>query len=262
MTLKFIILGSGSSLGVPRIDGFFGACNPNIKRNYRSRCSALIKTKNMNIIIDTSPDIKMQLTKNNVTKIDAVLYSHFHADQTHGINDLRGFYLSNKLKIPLYADTFTKKYLASTFNYCFKQENFKERKGYPPIMILKQLKKINYFYGDMSNIKIRSISVKHGNINCMSFIINDKLAYASDVSKIYMRDFKYFKNLEYLVVDCLRYESHPSHFNLDQVLKLVKILKPKKTILTNLGVDIDYKEIKKRIPKNIIPGYDGMTINL
>ena len=111
MTTKFTILGSGSSLGIPRIDGYFGKCNSKIKRNYRSRCSALIKGDNLNILIDTSPDLKSQLLKNKIKNIDKVFYTHMHGDQTHGINDLRSFFISNKIQIKVYADTFTSKYL-------------------------------------------------------------------------------------------------------------------------------------------------------
>ena len=260
--MKFIILGCGSSVGVPRIDGFFGSCDPNEKKNYRSRCSALINTRQKNILIDTSPDLKFQLQKNNIKSINSVLYSHFHADQTHGINDLRGFFLATKKKISVYADTTTKKYLMSSFNYCFSKEKFKERIGYPPILEFKKLHKTIKFKIGKKNLNIKCIPVKHGSIDCMSFIINSKLAYASDVNGIYNKDINFFKNLKYLIIDCLRYDFHPSHFNLNDILSLLKILKPKKTILTNLGVEIDYNEIKKKLPKNVIPAHDGLTINL
>ena len=260
--MKFIILGCGSSVGVPRIDGYFGACNPNEKKNYRSRCSALIKTKQKNILIDTSPDLKFQLKNNNIKSINSVLYSHFHADQTHGINDLRGFFLATKKKISVYADPATKKYLMSSFNYCFSKAKFKERIGYPPILDLKNLKKTIKFKIGNKSLKIQSIPVKHGNIDCMSFIINRKLAYASDINGFYDKDIKFFKNLKYLVIDCLRYDYHPSHFILKDILNLLKILKPKKTILTNLGVEIDYNTIKKELPINVVPAYDGMQIKL
>jgi len=260
--MKFIILGCGSSVGVPRPDGFFGNCNPNNKKNYRTRCSALIKTNDENILIDTSPDLRQQMLSQKIKKIDKVFYSHMHADQTHGINDMRGFFLSNKKKIPVYVDNYTKKYLLTSFGYCFDDENFNERKGYPPILELKKLKSIMEFGNKKNKLKIRSIPVKHGNIDCMSFVINDKLAYASDISEFYSKDFNFFKKLNYLVIDCLRYEPHPSHFNLVNVLNLLNVLKPKKTILTNLGVEIDYNEIKKKLPKNVIPAYDGLSIEL
>ena len=126
--MKFIILGCGSSMGVPRPDGFFGNCDPKNKKNYRTRCSALFQAKKLNILIDTSPDLRSQLISNKINRIDKVLYSHMHADQTHGINDLRIFFLINKKQIPVFADKKTYKYLNSTFKYCFKSTyGFKSR---------------------------------------------------------------------------------------------------------------------------------------
>ena len=118
--MKFIILGCGSSMGVPRPDGFFGNCDPKNKKNYRTRCSALIKTSHENILIDTSPDLRQQLLRHNIKKIDKVLFSHMHGDQTHGINDLRSFYIKTKNQINVYADKYTSKYLKTSFSYIFK----------------------------------------------------------------------------------------------------------------------------------------------
>ncbi len=257
MSLKFIILGCGSSMGVPRLDGYFGKCNPKIKKNYRSRCSAIITSKNSNTLIDTSPDLRDQLLKHKIKNIDRVLYSHFHADQTHGINDLRIFYLKNKRKIPIYTDTFTKRKLLSNFKYCFKNT-----KSYPPIATTKILKKDNVFIDNNVKIKIKSIKVRHGDVECNAFIINSKCAYISDVNKIYNKDLKYFKNLDFFVIDCLRYKRHPSHFNLEEAINLIKFLKPKKAILTNMHSDLDYRTLKNKLPQNIQPAYDGMSFNL
>ena len=259
MTVKFIILGSGSSMGVPRADGYFGNCDPKNKKNIRTRCSALIKSTVENILIDTSPDLRSQLLKNKISKINRVLYSHQHADQTHGINDLRVFYLLNKKEIPIYADTKTSIYLKKTFSYCFKSKpTIPKSLNYPSTLKMNKLKKRHLF----SNILIDSIPLNHGNIDSMCFIINKKCAYASDAKLIYKKDINLFMNLEYLVIDCLRYDEHPSHFNLNEILNLVKIIRPKKTILTNLHIDLDYEQLRKKLPKNIVPGYDGMTINL
>ena len=118
--MKFIILGCGSSMGVPRPDGFFGNCDPKNKKNYRTRCSALIKTKGENILIDTSPDLRQQLLRHKIKKIDKVFYSHMHADQTHGINDLRSFFINSRKQIDIFADKATSKYLTHSFSYCFK----------------------------------------------------------------------------------------------------------------------------------------------
>ena len=254
MSVRFTILGCGSSLGIPRIDGNFGKCDPKNKKNYRTRCSALISSERKNILIDTSPDIKYQLIKNKVKNIDGIFYTHPHADQTHGINELRAFYIKSKKRIPVYGDYQTKRYLHTSFNYCFKGTSH-----YPATLKFKNLKKIHSFYSGKRKILIKSITVKHGLINSKCYLINNKCAYASDISKFYNRDLKKLKNLKYLVIDCLRYKSHPSHFNLDDVIKLVKIIKPKNTILTNLHSDIDYSILKKKLPKNIFPAYDGLS---
>jgi phosphoribosyl 1,2-cyclic phosphate phosphodiesterase len=255
MSIKFTILGSGSSVGVPRIDGFFGNCDPKEIKNHRTRCSAAISIKDKNILIDTSPDLRSQLLKNKIKNVDCVFYTHMHADQTHGINDLRIFYLKKKKLIPIYADSLTSKYLKKSFNYCFK----KNYDGYPASLKLNKLKKIHNFNFEKQKLSIKPIKIKHGSIDCMSYIINDKCAYASDVSKIYDKDIKHFYNLKYFVVDCLRYENHPSHYNLTDVLNLIKIIKPKKTFLTNLNHEMDYKKLTKLLPYNVKPAYDGLS---
>ena len=257
MSIKFTILGCGSSMGVPRADGSFGKCNRSEKKNYRTRCSAIISSKFSNTLIDTSPDLRFQLLKNKIKRIDRVLYSHFHADQTHGINDLRIFFIKNKKKIPIYSDKQTKNYLLKNFKYCFKNVP-----SYPAILKINPIKKNNLFKDQDIKLNIKSIKVKHGKVECRAFIINDKCAYLSDVSMIYKKDYKHFKNLKYFVIDCLRYNKHPSHYNLDEVLELIKIFKPKKTILTNLHSDLDYNDLRKLLPSNILPAHDGMSFYL
>ena len=244
-------------MGVPRADGFSGNCDLNNKKNFRTRCSSLIKFNNQNILIDTSPDLRSQLLKNKIKSIEKVFYTHLHADQTHGINDLRAFYLINKKQIPIFADNKTLKYLQSTFGYCFKSSY-----GYPSTLISNKLKKKHVFKNENNKLIIESIPTEHGQIESICYLINKRLAYASDISSFYKRDLKKLMKLDFLIIDCLWYRIHPSHFNLDQVLDLVKILLPKKTILTNMHFDLDYDQLKKILPKNIIPGYDGLTINL
>jgi len=257
MTVKFIILGSGSSMGVPRADGYSGNCNLNNIKNFRTRCSALIKFDDKNFLIDTSPDLRFQLLKNKIKSIDKVFYTHYHADQTHGINDLRPFFLTQKKQISVFADNKTSKYLNSTFRYCFKSSY-----GYPSTLELNNLKNKHIFKNKNNQITIESIPTEHGKIESICYLINRKLAYASDISLFYKKDYKKLTKLDYLIVDCLWYRNHSAHFNLDQVLDLVKILLPKRTILTNMHNDLDYDQLKEKLPKNIVPGYDGMTINL
>tara|TARA_B100000768_G_scaffold171360_1_gene178596 strand:- start:139 stop:909 length:771 start_codon:yes stop_codon:yes gene_type:complete len=256
--MKFIILGCGSSMGVPRPDGFFGNCNPSNKKNFRTRCSALIQTSNENILIDTSPDLRQQLLNNKIKTINKVFYSHMHADQTHGINDLRSFFIKNKKPINVYADINTSRYLKKTFSYCFTNNN----KEYPATLKLNIINKDLYIKDSNKNIKVKPIEVEHGKVQSICYIIPKKFGYISDVSKIYKKDFKYFKNLQLLVIDCLWYKNHPSHFNLEKSLEMIETFSPKEGILTNLHTDLDYNQLKKILPKNVNPAYDGLTIKL
>ena len=258
MTIKFIILGCGSSMGVPRPDGFFGNCDPKNKKNYRTRCSALIKTSEENILIDTSPDLRQQLLRHKIKKIDKVFYSHMHADQTHGINDLRSFFINSRKQVNVYADNATSKLLKQSFSYCFKSYT----KEYPATLKLNNLKKNSFIKHKNKKIKFDSVVVEHGNVKSNCFIINKKLAYITDVSDIYKKDFSYFKNLKYLIIDCLWYNFHPSHFNLEKSLYFIKKFKPKIAILSNLSPVLDYNQLKKTIPKNVLPAYDGLTVDL
>ena len=258
MPIKFIILGCGSSMGVPRADGFFGNCDPKNKKNYRTRCSALIKTSNENILIDTSPDLRHQLLRHKVNKINKVYYSHMHADQTHGINDLRSFFLNSKKQIDIFADKITAKFLKQSFSYCFK----KYSKEYPPILKFNKLSKNLIVNHKNKKIIVKSIQVEHGKVKSNCFIIDKKLAYITDVSNIYKKDFVYFKNLKYLIIDCLWYNYHPSHFNLEKSLFFIKKFNPKIAILSNLSTVLDYNKLKKALPKNIVPAHDGLTIEL
>ena len=256
--MEFIILGCGSSMGVPRPDGFFGNCDPKNKKNYRTRCSALIKTNNENILIDTSPDLRQQLINQKIKKIDKVFYSHMHADQTHGINDLRSFFIQNKKPIDVFADMITAKYLKKTFSYCFNNHN----KEYPATLKINKINNHLYFKNFNKKIYIKPITVQHGKVQSICYILNKKLAYISDVSEIYKKNFNSFKNLNYLIIDCLWYKSHPSHFNLEKSLEMIKIFSPRKAILTNLHTDLDYKKLSKLLPKNVIPAHDGLTLKL
>ncbi len=255
MTKKFTILGSGSSLGVPRIDGNFGKCNSKNEKNYRTRCCAHLKFNDINILIDTSPDLRSQLLKNKIRDVNCVLYTHAHADQTHGINDLRAFYIKYRKRLSVYADKSTKKHLMSSFGYCFIN-----KPGYPAILKMHLLRKKMFFKSKKSKLIIEPIMTQHGYIETASYLINNKIFYGSDVSKIYNKDLNKLYKLDFFIIDCLRYEYHPSHYNLHDVLKLIKIIKPKKTILTNLHSSVDYSKLKLKLPRNVIPAYDGMKI--
>ena len=256
MRAKLIILGCGSSVGVPRIDGVWGKCNRNNRKNIRTRCSAIIIKGSSSVLIDASPDLKHQLFANKITKITSVILSHEHADQTNGLFELRPFLWKHNKKINVYGNLSTMNHITKRQDYLFKRIS-----DYPPILkshILKSKLTIGTF---KNKIQFDIIKVKHGKVNCSAFIF-EKAAYISDTSDLSIINIKILKNLNYLIIDCLKLKKHPSHLNLKQSLFIHRKLKPKKTILTNLHHDLDYKSLLKKLPQNVIPAFDGLKINL
>jgi len=249
-------LGCGSSMGVPRADGYWGFCNKKNIKNYRTRSSVIISKGNNNILIDTSPDLRFQLLRNKIKNISSVLYTHKHADQTHGINDLRVFFMKNKKKINIYADKITLSYLKNNFSYFFNDEI-----EYPAILNANNLKS-NFSLGSKKElIKFKSIKVRHGKIYSIGYIF-DNTAYISDCNKLSKSNLNELKNLKYFIIDCLRFNPHPSHFSLNEVLDILKEIKPMNTILTNLHSDLDYNILLKKLPINVKPAFDGLKIQL
>ena len=254
MKNKFTILGCGSSLGAPWITNYNAKLKKNFK-NVRTRCCAHIQKGNLSVLIDTSPDIKYQFLRNKINSLDAIIYTHEHADQTSGIFEMRPFFWKNKKKIPVYGSPRTIRELKKKYTYCFKQKD-----GYRPIMTHKIIKE-NFTIKKEKNIfNIEAFNVTHGMINSTGYIM-DKIAYISDCSKISNKSINKLLNLDYFIIDCLRKNKHPSHFNYDEAIDLIKKIKPKKSILTNLHVDLDYFKLKKKLPNNIIPAYDGLSFN-
>jgi len=251
---KFTILGCGSSLGSPWITNYTGDLTKN-KKNVRTRCCAHIQFSNISLLIDTSPDIKAQFLNNKINSLDAIMYTHEHADQTSGIFEMRPFFWKNKKKIPIYGSQRTIKALRSKYTFCFLP-----RFGYTPIMKSKIIKNNFIIKKNNKKISIKAFDVKHGMIKATGFLFN-KIAYISDCNEIPAKSLSNLFNLNYLIIDCLRKDKHPSHFNYDDALKLIKIVKPKKSILTNLHVDLDYNYLVKKLPSNITPAYDGMSFN-
>ena len=254
MKNKFTILGCGSSLGAPWINNYNGKLKKNTK-NIRTRCCAHIQKGNLSVLIDTSPDIKHQFLKNKINSLDAIIYTHEHADQTSGIFEMRPFFWKNKKKIPIYASSRTIKELRNKYTFCFSP-----RHGYKPIMKTYSVKNKFTIKKDRNILNIEEFDVTHGMIKATGFLF-DKIAYLSDCNKISNKSLKKLLNLDYLIIDCLRKNKHPSHFNYNDALELIEKLKPKKSILTNLHVDLDYFKLKKKLPKNIIPAFDGLKFN-
>ena len=256
MITRLIILGCGSSLGVPRIDGIWGSCNKNNKKNIRTRSSAIIIKGKNSILIDTSPDLRCQLLSNQIKNISSVILTHEHADQTNGLFELRPFFWRHKKKINIYGDTVTMNLIKKRHDYLFKKIG-----SYPPI-VQSNIIKSKFSLGRSSEkIFFKAIKVKHGKTNSQGYIF-ENTAYISDCNDLSIINMKELKNLKYLIIDCLKLKKHFSHFNLNESLYVHQKLKPKKTILTNLHYDLDYNYLLKKLPKNVVPAYDGLKISL
>ncbi len=256
MKSKLIILGCGSSIGVPRIDGFWGNCKKNNLKNKRSRCSAIIIKGSNSILIDTSPDLRHQLLSNNIKNISSVIYTHEHADQTNGLFELRPFFLKNNKKINIYGNIKTINHLKKSQRYLFKKIS-----DYPPIVKANIINSKFSLGNFREKIYFNTLSVKHGKINSLAYIF-ENTAYVSDSNDLSIINKKEMYNLKYLIIDSLKFKKHPSHFNLDDALYIFDKINPKKMILTNLHHDLDYSYLIKHLPKNVIPAYDGLSLYL
>lgn len=268
MSLTVTILGCGSSGGVPRPGSGWGACDPAEPKNRRRRCSILVERRDpardgpdgtTRVLIDTTPDLREQLLSAEIERLDAVLFTHDHADHTHGIDDLRALVLHMRRRIAVHADAVTGATLAARFGYLFETP---PGSLYPPILDLLPLEAetelaISGAGGDIGALPFR---LEHGpGYDALGFRLGS-IGYAPDVSAIPPAAMATMSGLDLLILDCLREAPHPSHFNLEQALGAVAALKPRRTVLTNLHVDLDYASLRKRLPNHIEPAFDGMVL--
>lgn len=260
-SLKFTILGCGSSGGVPRADGNWGDCDPAEPRNRRSRCSLLVRRGEgegaTTAIIDTSPDFRLQCVAADVRRIDAVLYTHDHADQAHGIDDVRAFFLHDRRKIPAWMDAATQASLMRRFNYIFDAQG-----GYPAIMTPQPIPPHGDLWtlsGPGGDLPVRTFDLEHGEIRAVGYRVGD-VAYTPDVGNVPEESFEALANLDVWIVDALRWTTHPSHSHVERTLEWIARAKPRKAILTNMHIDLDYNAISKKLPPNVVAAYDGMTV--
>jgi phosphoribosyl 1,2-cyclic phosphate phosphodiesterase len=264
MSLTATILGCGSSGGVPRVGGDWGVCDPENPKNRRRRCSLLLQQGQgkalTTVLIDTSPDMREQMLSANVKHVDGVWYTHEHADHTHGIDELRAYFLRQRARIPVWADTTTAGMLMTRFAYCVVQAPGSD---YPPILELQSIVPLHELATNGAGGKIIAMpfSVQHGNIHALGFRIGN-LAYTPDVSDIPDDALAALSGLDVWIVDALRPKPHPSHFSLAETLVWIERLKPKRAILTNMHVDLDYATLRANLPTNVEPAFDGMTISL
>ena len=264
MTLTLTILGCGSSAGVPRPALGWGKCDPNNPKNRRRRCSLLAERTSeqglTRIVIDTSPDLREQLIDASVDHIDAVFFTHEHADQSHGIDDLRSVVLHQRRRIPVYLNASTAKDIVQRFSYCFVAPPGSD---YPPILSQHSIEagESRGIDGNGGEVTLSAFNLQHGNIPALGYRIGDA-AYTPDLSDIPRESWPALENLDLWIVDGLRYAPHPSHFSVNDALSWIDRFKPRRAVITNMHSDLDYEVLRQSLPENVVPAYDGMQLTV
>lgn len=264
--LEITILGCGSSGGVPRLGGEggagdWGACDPANPKNRRSRCSILARRRSPQgetaVLVDTSPDMREQLLAARCGRLDAVLITHNHADQTHGLDDVRAIAYHGRKRLDLYTDRKTLDGLQDRFGYTFKTPAGSD---YPPILNAHEIAPLQAFAvaGAGGAIPILPFWQEHGRFGALGFRLGP-VAYSSDVSDLSDESFAALAGIELWILDALRYTPHPTHINVETALAWIARVKPKRAVLTNLHIDLDYETLKRELPAGVEPAYDGMV---
>ena len=279
-TLRVTILGSGSSGGVPRFGGpdgagDWGACDPAEPKNRRTRCSILVQRAHedhgyqhdqvTSVLVDTSPDMRAQLLAARCSRLDAVLYTHDHADQSHGLDDLRVFALQMRRRIPVYIDDDTGGRLIERFSYCFVQP---PGSYYPPILDKIDMPPCGEGFrvaGPSGAIPAAAFLQYHGGVNSLGFRFGGPdggVAYSSDVVGLPEESFAALEGVDTWIVDALQYKPHATHAHLELALEWIARVKPRRAILTNLHIHMDYQTLKRELPPNVEPAFDGMALEV
>lgn len=260
--MTFTILGCGSSGGVPRLGGHWGDCDPENPKNVRRRCSLLVERTSddgtTRVLIDTSPDLRTQLLDAGVGELDAVVYTHSHADHVHGIDDLRMIVFNMRKRLPVWADGPTQEALYAKFGYAFVQP---AESPYPPILDMHTINGDVTITGAGGSVTLTPFEVDHGSIDALGFRIGD-LAYVPDVATLPDAAWAHLRNLDVWIVDALRRTPHPTHSHLENTLEWIAQSGTKRAVLTNMHIDLDYETVNAETPDHIEPAYDGMRIEL
>lgn len=248
--MRVTILGCGTSGGVPRIGDLWGVCDRGNPRNRRRRVSILVEAAGAKVLVDTSPDLREQCLDNGIERLDAVLYTHDHADHVHGIDDLRGFFLLQRRRIPVYASRASLNVLERRFDYVFKP-----MLGYPAICDAHEIRG-PFRVGDLA---VTPFEQGHGEVTSLGFRFG-AIAYSTDLKSLPESSFATLDGVDVWIVDALRPEPHPTHAHLDLTLSWIERLKPRRAILTHMTADMDYDTLRRTLPPGVEPAYDGMVI--
>jgi phosphoribosyl 1,2-cyclic phosphate phosphodiesterase len=262
MTLRITILGCGASMGVPRIGNDWGACNPANPRNRRRRCSILAEKIGpggaTSVLIDTSPDLREQLLSAGVKRLDGVIYTHDHADHTHGIDDLRFLSYVQRKRIDVWADPRTLGLLKLRFDYCFETQ---PGSSYPPILsghLIENFAPIT-IAGPGGDLTFQPFRQLHGDIDSLGLRV-EGVAYSCDLNDLPEESWPVLQGLDVWILNTLRYTRHPSHLSLEKALEFIARMAPRQGVLTHLHVEIDYDELAAKLPPHVVPAYDGLVL--
>jgi len=252
--MRVVVLGCATSTGVPIVGCSCDVCRSQNPKNKRTRSSVFIEAKGKNILIDTSTDLRAQALANGVTRIDYVLYTHTHADHTHGIDDLRVFNFINKNSITCFGSPKTVESIKRNFAYIFDDSY---PAGGKPRLDLVEVDAEFSFEG----ITVTPIRINHAHWTIYGFRIGD-FAYLTDCSSIPPQSLEQLAGLEVLIIGALRYKPHPAHFSVEEALMAVKEINPRRAYLTHMGHELDYRKLTESLPEGVMPAYDGMTLEL
>ena len=260
-TLEVTILGCGSSGGVPRADGDWGDCDPAEPKNFRLRCSLLVRRlgegDQTTVLVDASPELRIQTARAAVKRVDAVLLTHDHADQVHGLDDVRAFYLRQRARIPCWMDAATEATMLRRFGYIFEGEG-----GYPAICDSSAIPSHGTRWkvdGPSGAIPVSTFDQDHGGVRSVGYRFGD-VAYSSDVVDLDDAAFAALEGLDVWIVDALRRRPHPTHAHLERALEWIARAKPRRAILTNMHIDMDYAQLCRELPAGVEPAYDGLVL--
>lgn len=254
--MKVTILGCGTSTGVPVIGCRCSVCTSEEPKNRRTRTSALFQAGGHSILVDTSTDLRAQCLTNQIERIDAVLFTHPHADHIHGIDELRIFNILQRSAIPCYGNEETIERIKTMFNYIFS-EDLNSQWNWKPQLTLHRIEEPQKVF----DIRVVPVKIRHGRLTILGYRIED-VAYLTDCSGVPQESMELLKGIRLLIVGALREKPHPTHFTIQQAIELSERLKPERTILTHLSHSIDYDTLSRELPKGIEPAYDGMTLHI
>jgi len=254
--MRVTVLGCGTSSGVPMIGCDCPVCRSSDPRNKRRRCSILLEAAGQKILFDTGPDIRQQCLDAGIDWLDAVVFTHAHADHTHGLDDLRPIVYNRRARLPVWADKPTADSLVERFGYAFIQP---EWSSYPPILDLHHIDGRFEVDGPAGPVPFRPFTVHHGGIDALGFRIHD-LAYLPDVSEMPETSWGALEGLDCWILDALRYTPHPTHVHLEKSLEWIDRMAPRCAVLTNMHIDLDYATLDAETPANVTPAHDGLTL--